>query len=161
MGYDNLRLLHRRATQGKQPGTIQPPWGSWAVYLVDLVGVRGFWACSVVAQSEADALSLWFRQTAAQQMGSAGLLHRSSVRRYRRLLGEAADSADQLMADDERLVRLDAGQRVTEFYGERLFVGGGPAIHHATLASIGDAEATGHTVLQAVITAALSEPAPG
>jgi hypothetical protein len=48
-------------------------------------------ACSVVAQTEVDALSLWFRQTAAQQMGSAGLPHRSSVRRYRRLLGVAAD----------------------------------------------------------------------
>jgi hypothetical protein len=89
-----------------------------------------------------------------------GRLHRSSVRRYRRLLGQAADSADHLMADDERIVRLDAAQRFTDFYGELLFVGGGPAIHNAKLASLGDADATGHTVLQAVITAALSEAAP-
>ncbi len=113
-----------------------------------------------MAQSEADALALWFRQTAAQQIGSRGLLHTSSLR-YRRLLGEAADSAGHLMADDERLVRLDAAQRFTEFYGELLFLGGGPAIHDAKVASIGDGEATGHTVLEAVITAALSESAPG
>jgi hypothetical protein len=66
-----------------------------------------------------------------------------------------------LSTDDDRLVRLDAAQRFTEFYGQLLFVGGGPAIHNAKLAFIGKPEATGHTVLQAVITAALSESAPG
>jgi hypothetical protein len=111
-----------------------------------------------MGHSEADALALWFRQTAAEKSGSRGPA--SSVSRYRRLLGEAADSADHLMVDDERLVRLDAAQRFTDFYGELLFVGGGRAIHDARLASTGDAEATGHTVLQAVITAALSETAP-
>jgi uncharacterized membrane protein len=111
-----------------------------------------------MAHSETGALALWFRQSAAEKRGSGG--HASSVRRSRRLLSEAADSADHLLADDERLVRLAAAQRFTNFYGELLFVGGGRAIHHARLASIGDAEATGHTVLQAVITAALSETAP-
>jgi hypothetical protein len=114
--------------------------------------------CPNVAQSEADALSMWFRQTAAEKKGDGD--HTSSARRYRRLLNEAADAADHLMADDELLLRLQAAHRFTEFYGELLFVGGGPAIHNALLASIGDAEATGHTVLQAVITAALSESAP-
>jgi hypothetical protein len=103
-------------------------------------------------------LAWWFRQAAAETPRSGG--HLSSVRRYRRLLGDAADSADHLTADDERLVHLGRARRFTDFYGELLFVGGGPAIHDARLASIGDTQATGHTVLQAVITAALSETAP-
>ena len=101
---------------------------------------------------------MWFRQAAAEKLVGGG--HTFSVRRYRRLLGEAAHSADHLMADDDRLVCLGAAHRFTDFYGELLFVGGGPAIHIAKRASIGEADATGHTVLQAVITAALSESAP-
>jgi hypothetical protein len=120
--------------------------------------VGRFRACSGVAQTAADALSWWFRRAAVERTGGGG--QPSSGRRYRRLLGEAADSAEHLMAEDKRLVHLVVAQRFTNFYGELLFVGGGPAVYNAKLASIGKADATGHTVLQAVITAALSEPAP-
>jgi hypothetical protein len=113
-----------------------------------------------VPQSEADALALWFRQTAAERVGKGKLAKTASPGRYGRLLGDAADSAADLMPGDERLVRLRAAQRFADFYGEVLFVGGGPAIQDAKWESIGDMQASGQKVLQAVITAALSEPAP-
>ena len=111
-----------------------------------------------MAQSEASALALWFRQKAAEKTGSGA--RASFVPRDRQLLGEAADSAARLTAEDGRLVRLAAARRFTDFYVELLFVGGGRAIRRARLASVGDTEATGHTILQAVITTALSEAVP-
>jgi hypothetical protein len=113
-----------------------------------------------VAQSEADALALWFRQVATERLGKGKFPRRSSADRHRRLLGDAALSAAQLIPDDERLVRLRDAQRFSDFYGEVLFVGGGPAVHDAKCNSTGDTDANGQKVLQAVITAALSEPAP-
>jgi hypothetical protein len=127
-------------------------------------GMRFAWSCrghpKHVPQSEADALALWFRQTAAERVGKGKVPKTCSPGRYRRLLGDAADSAAQLIPGDESLVRLRAAERFSDFYGEVLFVGGGPAIHDAKWESIGDAEASGQKVLHAVITAALSEPAP-
>jgi hypothetical protein len=75
-------------------------------------------------------------------------------------LGDASNSAAQLIPDDERLVRLKAARRFSDFYGEVLFVGGGPAVHDAKRRAIEDVDANGQKVLQAVIAAALSEPAP-
>jgi hypothetical protein len=113
-----------------------------------------------VAQSEADALALWFRQAAAERLGKGKFPRTYSVDRDRRLFGDAATSAAQLRPDDQRLVRLREAQRFSDFYGEMLFVGGGPAVHDAKWNATEDTEANGQKVLQAVIAAALSESAP-
>jgi len=113
-----------------------------------------------VAQTQADALARWFRQTASERMSAASHRARSDTKRYRRLLREAADTADHMMPDDDRLVRLAEARRFTDFYGQVLFVGGGLAVQNAKLQSTETREATGKNVLAAVISAALSEAAP-
>jgi hypothetical protein len=116
-----------------------------------------------MAQAQADALAVWFRRTAAaravvggQQAGGLAL-----GKRTRTLYADAADSADHLPPDDERLGRLTTARRFSDFYGELLFVGGGPAVHQAKVDSVDRLDATGARVLDAVIIAALSESAPG
>jgi hypothetical protein len=93
-------------------------------------------------------------------MGAPSHRARSAAKRYRRLLREAADTADHMMPDDDVLVRLADARRFTDFYGELLFVGGGPAVHNAKWESTATNDATGKNVLAAVIAAALSEAPP-
>jgi hypothetical protein len=116
-----------------------------------------------MAQAQADALAVWFRRTAAARtvVGGKQVGALSAGKRTRMLYSDAADSADRLPPDDERLGRLTNARRFSDFYGELLFVGGGPAIHKAKLDSVERVDATGQRVLEAVIVAALSESAPG
>ena len=116
-----------------------------------------------MAQAQADALAVWFRRTAAARtvVGGKKVGALALGTRTRMLYAEAAISADHLRPDDERLGRLTTAHRFSDFYGELLFVGGGPAVHKAKLDSVDRLDATGQRVLEAVIVAALSESAPG
>jgi hypothetical protein len=116
-----------------------------------------------MAQAQADALASWFRRTAAARTVVAGenVGPLTLGERTRTLYSDAADSADLLLPDDERLRRLEHARRFSDFYGELLFVGGGPAVRQAKLDSVDRQDATGQQVLEAVIVAALSEQAPG
>jgi hypothetical protein len=116
-----------------------------------------------MAQAQAAALALWFRRTAGARTVAGGAKGgvRSLGTRTRMLFCDAADSADRLLPDDERLDRLAHAKRFADFYGELQFVGGGPAIQSAKVDSVDRQDATGLQVLEAVIVAALSESAPG
>jgi hypothetical protein len=116
-----------------------------------------------MAQAQADALAVWFRRTAGARAAVSGkqVGTLSLGKRTRGLLSDAADSADHLLPGDERLGRLANARRFADFYGELLFVGGGPAVQNARLDSVDRLDATGEQVLDAVIVAALSESAPG
>lgn len=116
-----------------------------------------------MVQAQADALASWFRRTAGARtvVGGKSVGRLTLGERTRTLYSDAADSADLLLPDDERLVRLAHARRFSDFYGELMFVGGGPAIHQAKLDSVDRQDATGQQVLEAVIVAALSESAPG
>lgn len=80
--------------------------------------------------------------------------------RAAKLMRDAADIAERLAPDDERIVRLIDAGRFSEFFGEVLFLGGGTAVQDARSESVSRADATGQTVLAAVILAALRERAP-
>jgi hypothetical protein len=116
-----------------------------------------------MAQAEVDALAMWFRRTAGARAAAGGKQVGALTLgpRTRTLFADAADSADHLRPDDERLGRLAHARRFSDFYGELLFVGGGPAIRRAKVDSVDRQDATGDQVLEAVIVAALSESAPG
>jgi hypothetical protein len=115
-----------------------------------------------MAQAQADALALWFRRTAAGRTTGSGMISKPTHgERAATLLCAAADSAERLQPDDERLDRLAHAMRFSDFYGELQFVGGGSAVRNAKADSVGRDGATGQQVLEAVIVAALSEDAPG
>lgn len=116
-----------------------------------------------MVQAQAAALASWFRRTAGARtvVGDKGVGPLTLGERTRTLYCDAADSADRLLPDDERLVRLEHARRFSDFYGELLFVGGGAAVQQAKLDSVDRQDATGQQVLEAVIVAALSENAPG
>jgi hypothetical protein len=116
-----------------------------------------------MAQAQADALAVWFRRSAGARAPGSGKQGGPLTlgKRTRTLYCDAADSADRLQPDDERLGRLAHARRFSDFYGELLFIGGGPAIERAKLDSVDRQDATGQEVLEAVIVAALSESAPG
>jgi hypothetical protein len=116
-----------------------------------------------MAQAQADALAIWFRRNAGARAPASGNLVGALTleKRTRTLFCDAADSADRLRPDDERLGHLAHARRFSDFYGELLFIGGGPAIQRAKLDSVDREDATGQQVLEAVIVAALSESAPG
>lgn len=111
--------------------------------------------------TEAVALGTWFRRTAAARSGGQEIKGWTSARRYRTLLRDAANRADHLRPDDERLASLIEAHRFDDFYGEVMFIGGGPAVHNAKLESVQRGDDDGQKLLDAVIVAALSESAPG
>ena len=111
--------------------------------------------------TQATALASWLRLTAEARPDigepSAGAPDGSAVE----LLHEAADLADSLQPGDQRLARLVRAQRFWDFHGEILFLGGGEAMHRARSQSINRKGATGQTVLNEVIAAALSKRPSG
>jgi two-component system, cell cycle response regulator len=114
----------------------------------------------MAVETEAQALASWLRRVADAQPDDVEAISLGHDGRGGQLLLDAAQLADGLAPDDERLVRLKGTGRFSVFYGERLFLGGGSVVRNAWSQSVHRAGASGETVLDEVIAAALRESVP-